>query len=239
MQTHTSLISPHNHYCSLSHYLCKYSTTMLLLHTNSLKTGCSLKRTTEKHNHKFLFVLSITYLSIAAFPWEQSSLTVATFDCFCYIKNTQSGREEVWSTSIKNKVYVAALLLATISWIVFSLKKKRWKTCFRITLLVPPVNGAVGLSFISFRALWPCLPSVHSATTVLFSFASPLDLPLCLLVIQRWKQWKLINRDTQSQKLFQLYCCADTLHLLLDTSTLDFYSSTHSLLTEQHKLTHK
>lgn len=118
-------------------------------------------------------------------------------------------------------------------------KKKRWKTCFRITLLVPPVNGAVGLSFISFRALWPCLPSVHSATTVLFSFASPLDLPLCLLVIQRWKQWKLINRDTQSQKLFQLYCCADTLHLLLDTSTLDFYSSTHSLLTEQHKQTHK
>lgn len=62
---------------------------------------------------------------------------------------------------------------------------------------------------------WVSVPSAHSDLVYIhytlppqFSFAFPWDLPLCLLVIQRWKQWKLIHRDTQSQKLFQLHCCA-------------------------------
>lgn len=64
------------------------------------------------------------------------------------------------------------------------------KTCSRITILVSPVNGAVGLSFSSFRAFWPCLPSLYSTTTLLFSFASPWDsafVPSCQSVVKAMK----------------------------------------------------
>lgn len=195
----------------------------------------------EKHRHTFLFVLSIIYLSIALFPKEQNSLIVVTFNCLCRNKNIQSWQLLVGFSFSKmfSQLFweIGCLLQLSGNNPLFSLylKKKR-KTCSRITIFVPPVNGAVGLSFISFRAFWPCLPSLNSATTFLFSFASPWDLPLCLLVLQCLKQWKVINRGSQSQKLVQLYCCAYTMHLVLDKSRLDLH--TVSLLNSTNKHIH-